>query len=42
MTAVVQDKRLVVPSGEVEPWNEPVGAQVPPIFHAPLWNTTAG
>ncbi|MCF8703292.1 terminase large subunit [Corynebacterium pseudokroppenstedtii] len=42
MTAAVQDKRLVVPAGEVEPWNEPVGAQVPPIFHAPLWNTTAG
>lgn len=39
---MVEDRRLWVPPSVVEPVSEPVGAQVPPIFHAPEWRSSAG
>lgn len=38
----MEDKRLEVPTCELPPVSEPVGAQVPTNFLAPLWHTTAG
>lgn len=39
---MVEDHRLWVPPSVVEPVSENVGAQVPPIFHAPEWRSSAG
>ncbi len=36
------DHRLWVPPSVVEPVSENVGEQVPPVFHAPEWKSSAG
>lgn len=41
MTTAV-DHRLTVPGTSFPQRTEPVGAQIPPTFLAPLWHTTAG